>query len=373
MTKELYQNNLYENIDNLLADMKKFRYKPQPVRRTYIPKIGSHKLRPLGIPAYEDKLVQGCMAYVLNELYETRFLNCSYGFRPNRNCHQAISEVNQLIMTKKVNYKLDADIEGFFDKVDHKWLIKFLENDIKDKNFIRYVVRFLKSGIIEDMKFYESDKGTPQGGLISPVLANVYLHYVLDIWFEKAIRPKLKGEAYLVRYADDFIVMFRYENEAQKFYEMLEERLMKFNLNLAKDKTGILPFGRFRGTKESFDFLGFSHHNGKTRTGKYTVKHKISKKKKKAKKAAIKQWLRDNMHEDLHTLVQRINKKLTGMYAYYGINGNLKDLKDLYTYVKFRIYKTMKRRSQRIFKFEKYLTMLERMPIKEPRIYVQIW
>lgn len=215
ITKDKYEAKLEDNLNNLIERMKKFSYKPLPVRRAYIPKANG-KLRPLGIPAYEDKLVQGVIADILNEIYECKFLDCSYGFRPNRNCHQAIKEINQRIMTNKVNYILDCDIKGFFDNVDHKWLMKFLGYDIKDKSFLRYINRFLISGYIEDMKYYETDKGTPQGGLISPVLANVYLHYVLDIFFEKYIKQRLKGEAFLVRYADDFLIMFQYENEAKQ-------------------------------------------------------------------------------------------------------------------------------------------------------------
>ena len=283
ITKDKYEENLYSNIDNLLSRMKKFSYKPQAVRRTYIPKANG-KQRPLGIPVYEDKLVQGVMANILNDIYEPRFLECSYGFREDRNCHMAISRIKKSIMTKPVNYILDADIKGFFDNVDHKWLIKFLENDIEDKNFIRYIVRFLKSGIMEKEVIKESIKGTPQGGLISPVLANVYLHYVLDNWVEKWIKPRAKGYVEIVRYADDFIVMFQYESEVKAFYEVLKKRLLKFNLELEETKTRIIPFGRLKGSKDSFDFLGFTHINGKTRKGKYLVKHLTSKKKMKVKK-----------------------------------------------------------------------------------------
>lgn len=191
-----------------------------------IPKANG-KMRPLGIPSYEDKLVQGVMANILNEVYEPRFLDCSYGFRPNRGAHDAIKEVNDLIMFRKVNYILDCDIKGFFDNVDHGWLMKFLEHDIADRNFLRYIVRFLKAGVMVDGRLEDTSVGTPQGS-ISPVLANVYLHYVLDLWFEKWIKKQLKGEGYLVRYADDFIIMFEYENEAKAAYEALKARLAKF-------------------------------------------------------------------------------------------------------------------------------------------------
>lgn len=372
-TKDKYDANLDDNLENLLSRMKKFSYKPLPVRRTYIEKANG-KLRPLGIPSYEDKLVQGVMADILNEIYECKFLDCSYGFRSNRNCHQAIREINQRIMINRVNYILDCDIKGFFDNVDHKWLMKFLEHDIKDKAFLRYVNRFLISGYMEDMKYYETDKGVPQGGLISPVLANVYLHYVLDLYFERYIKPSLKGEAYLVRYADDFLIMFQYENEAKQVYELLIERLAKFGLEMEQDKTRILPFGRYKGTKETFDFLGFMHYNGTTRTGKYTVGHKMSKKKRKLKFQAITKWIKDNRNiHKFKEIIIILNKKLTGLYAYYGINGMLSELYKIYYHTIYALRSSMFRRSQRRLSIKVFNNILERVPIVKPKIYKDIW
>lgn len=372
MTKDKYEMKLNENIDNLIERMKKFSYKPLPVRRTYIPKVNG-KLRPLGIPAYEDKLVQGVMADILNEIYENKFLDFSYGFRPNRNCHQAIREINQRIMINKVNYILDCDIKGFFDNVNHKWLIKFLEHDINDKTFLRYINRFLISGYMEDMKYHETDKGTPQGGLISPILANVYLHYVLDSYFEKAIKPSLKGEAYLVRYADDFIIMFQYENEAKEVYELLVKRLSKFGLEMEQEKTRILPFGRFKGTNETFDFLGFMHYNGKTRTGKYMVGHRMSKKKRKLKHQAITKWIKDHRAYKFIETINLLNKKLIGLYAYYGINGMLNELYKIYYHTLYALRSSIFRRSQRRLSIKTFNNILQRVPIAKPRIYKDIW
>lgn len=372
ITKEEYDSNLDENLNDLLRRMKSFSYRPKSVKRTYIPKANG-KLRPLGIPSYEDKLVQGVMARILNEVYEPRFLDCSYGFRPGRNVHQAIREVNQTIMYKGVNYILDCDIKGFFDNVDHKWLMEFLKHDIGDKNFLRYIVRFLKAGIFEDGQLKENAKGTPQGGLISPVLANVYLHYVLDSWFEKHVKPELNGDAYLVRFADDFIIMFQYENEAKDVYERLVERLAKFGLEVEKDKTHILPFGRFKGTNETFDFLGFTHFNSKTKTGKYTVGHKVSKKKKKLFRQRIKKWAKDNRCLPTDTFMKKLNIKFTGTIRFYAISGTTYEMLNL-QYIAFTtVFKWINRRSQRRSYSMCEFNKLWNKYIDNIRIYNDIW
>jgi len=380
VSKEEYGQELDKNFDDLLTRMKRFGYRPQSVRRTYIPKTGSDKLRPLGIPAYEDKLVQGVMRKVLDEIYREKFYDFSYGFREGKGCHQAISEVQDIIGTKKINFVVDADIKGFFDNVDHEWLMKFLEHDIEDKNFLRYIKRFLKAGIMEDLVRYESDKGTPQGGLISPVLANIYLHYALDMWFEKAVKGKYRGEAYIVRYADDFVCMFQYENEANQFYRDLKERLKKFGLELAEDKSRVIPFGRFArenskdGKAETFDFLGFTHINGKTRSGKYRVVHRTSETKLKAKRQAVKEWLKHNMHGKPSDTIKQLNRKLIGHYRYYGISGNCEGLMKFYHYVVGQFYRTLKWRSQRAYlTWSRYWSLLKMHPIAMPKIYVNIW
>ena len=372
VSKDQYDENAKENIRELVKRMKKFQYKPLPVKRVYIPKANGKK-RPLGLPSYEDKLVQGVMADILNDVYEPRFLDCSYGFRENRNAHQVVRYINQTIMCRKVNYVLEADIKGFFDNVDHDWLMKFLEHDIADKNFLRYIKRFLIGGITEGTELKESDRGTPQGGLISPVLANVYLHYVLDLWFEKGIKPRLKGEGYYVRYADDFLIMFQYENEAGKVMQALIPRLGKFGLEVAEDKTRILPIGRFKGTKEDFDFLGFTFYNTKTRTGKYRVGVRTSKKKLKAKKQAVKAWLKTRLTKPVADTMKTLAAVIRGHCNYYGVNGNFHAIQNFWKYLKYATYRMLNRRDQKgKFRYKKYLRVWNYY-ISEPHLTKDIW
>ena len=370
-----YGESLENNLERLIGDMKTFSYKPQPVRRTYIPKANSDKLRPLGIPAYEDRLVQGAFAEVLQEVYEKIFLDCSYGFRPNKDCHQAIKELDNIIMRKKVNYVVDADIKDFFSNVNHEWLIKFLEHTIEDQSFIRYIKRFLASGIMEEGKFIESDKGTPQGGLISPILANVYLHYVLDLWFKLDVKVRCRGEAYIIRYADDLVCCFELEEDANRFFQELKDRLGKFNLELAEDKSKIIPFGKnTENNKETFDFLGFTHKDSRGRKGQYKLLHTTSQKKLKVKRASAKQWIRQNIHLPIEELIKQLNRKLVGHYRYYGISDNYNRLKSYMNYVKYQLYKWLKRRSQKDkTNIERFRKILEYNPIAEPRIYFSLW
>ncbi|WP_303016235.1 group II intron reverse transcriptase/maturase [Holdemania massiliensis] len=374
VSKAKYGERLEENLQDLVQRMKRSSYKPQPARRKYIPKGNRGKLRPLGIPSLEDKLVQSGMAEVLNTIYEPLFYPFSYGFRPNRNCHQAIKELDNMIFRNPVNYIVDTDIKGFFDHVDHKVLIQFLEAEIGDKSFLRYIVRFLKSGVMEEGKFMMSEEGTPQGSLISPILANVYLHYALDMWFEVVVKKYCRGFCGMVRYADDFVCSFQYEAEAREFFAKLAERLKKFNLEVEESKSKIIRFGRNAGEqKGTYDFLGFTFISGKSRKGKYTTIRRTSKKKMSAKLQAMNQWIKENRHMPVKELITKLNQKLRGHYQYYGIKGNYVKLAIYWQYTINRLKVWLGKRSQKAkMTWEKFHRILEFSPLLRPKIYNSI-
>ena len=355
VTWRSYAKDLSENLSDLLSRMRAMKYRPQAVRRVYIPKDGK-STRPLGIPAVEDKIVQMGISRILESIYEQDFLDVSYGFRPGRNCHQALKALDRCLMTRPVNYVLDADIKGFFDSVDHKLLLKCLEARICDKNFLRLIVRILKAGVMESGKCLETEEGTPQGGVVSPILANIFLHYALDKWFATVLTKQLKGYAELIRYADDFVICVQHKEDAEKILSMLDARFTQCGLTLSKEKTRLLEFGRFAKVRAdsqgkrpgSFDFLGFTHYCDLSRTGKFKVGRKTSKKKFRLKAVALNDWLRQVRNAvPLNVWWDTLCRKLSGHYNYYAISGNYVGVYRFYRLALRLAFKWLNRRSQR--------------------------
>ena len=375
---EEYEVNKVANIKGLIDRMKLWKYKPQPTRRAYIPK-GNGDMRPLGIPTIEDKVVQMGIKKILEAIFETDFSDVSYGFRPNRSCHQALDVLDKTVMTKPVNAVVDMDIEKFFDTIDHKWLMKCLEQRIADTNLLRLIGRFLNAGIMEEGKYIETDRGTPQGGILSPILANIYLHYILDLWFERNVKKQLKGFSRLIRYCDDFVVCFQYDDEAKAFGEMLRQRLDKFGLKIAKDKSRVIEFGRNAWQKaiatgkkvDTFDFLGFTHYCDKTRRGKFKLGRRTASSKFRQKMKAANLWLKGvrNLVE-LKKWWRVLSKKIIGHYNYYGISGNISQITRFYWRILSLVYKWINRRSQkRSYNWEQFLRFLKYNPLPIPKIY----
>ena len=372
-----YGRQLDENLNNLVARMKAKRYKPQPVRRVYIPK-NEHEKRPLGLPALEDKIVQKGIAHILEAIYEADFLDCSYGFRPERNCHQAINAVDKMIMTKPVSYVIEADIKGYFDNVSHKWMMEFLQVRIKDPSFLLLIRRFLKAGYFEAGQIVATEQGVPQGGNFSPMLSNIFLHYVLDLWFEKKVKPQTRGACHLVRYADDFICMVQYANDAKHIEQALRERFAKFDLELHPEKTRVISFGRYERENakrqnrrtNTFDFLGFTHYCDTSRKGKFIVGRKTSRKKFRMKCKDMNDWLRKiRNYKKAKEWWPVLQAKLRGHYQYYGVSGNMRSLKRFYSLTLRMTLKWLNRRSQRkSYSWRDFHKYLEHYPLPEPRI-----
>jgi RNA-directed DNA polymerase len=372
-----YGERLDENIDDLVARLKAKRYKPQPSRRVYIPK-DEHSKRPLGLPALEDKIVQKGVARILEAIYEQDFLDCSYGFRPNRSCHQALDKVDKTIMGYRVNYVIEADIKRFFDNVSHDWMMRCLQVRIKDPSLLLLIRRFLKAGYMDAGEFVLTTKGTPQGSNFSPILSNIFLHYVLDLWFEKKIKPQVKGACQLVRYADDYICMVQHFDDAQHIERAMRERFAKFGLELHPDKTRVIAFDARAANKgkedkhsvRTFDFLGFTHYWGKSRRGNLALRRKTSAKSFRKACKGMNTWLREiRCTAKLKEWWPMLLAKLRGHYQYYGISGNSRAIERYHYVTKRLVFKWLNRRSQKSsFNWKGFGAYLEHYPLPEPRI-----
>ena len=354
-TWQHYGEDLEANLQDLAERLKRGAYRAKPVRRAYIPKADGRQ-RPLGVPTLEDKIVQRSVVEVLNAIYEKDSLGFSYGFRPGRSPHQALDALTVGIMTKKVNWVLDADIRAFFDTLDRGWLVKFVEHRVADRRVVRLIQKWLNAGVLEEGKRTRSEVGTVQGGSISPLLANVYLHYVFDLWVQRWRKKRAYGDVVVVRFADDFVVGFEHRTEAERFLTELRERFASFGLELHPDKTRLIEFGRFAdrdrrgrgGSKpETFDFLGFTHSCAKTRAGKFTVLRQTMRKRLRAKLEAVKSELRRRMHDPIPEQGAYLSSVVRGHYRYYGVPLNGPALKAFRFAVGWIWCRELRRRGQR--------------------------
>jgi group II intron reverse transcriptase/maturase len=371
-TAASYEQNLEANLQALLGRFKAGTYRAPPVRRVHIPKGDGSKTRPIGVPTFEDKILQRAVGMVLEAVYEEEFLSCSYGFRPGRSPHQAVAVMRQELMALKGGWVVEADIRGFFDNLDHGRLRGFLDQRVRDGVLRRSVDKWLKAGVLEDGVVKASTAGTPQGGVISPLLANVYLHEVLDKWFEFEIKPRLEGRASLVRYADDFVIVFSSERDAQRVWAVLPKRFERFGLDLHPEKSGILPFGwppreqRGKGPG-SFDFLGFTHYWARSRRGNWVVKRKTIRSRLARALRVVNTWCRQNRHRPVPEQAKILGRKIRGHCAYYGITGNADALASYHHWVKRIWRKWLDRRSHKArMNWARFGRLLERHPLPKP-------
>ena len=364
-----YKENLEGNIAKLVESVKGGWYRAKLVLRRFISK-GGGRLRPLGIPATSDKLLQRAVTMILEAIYESIFLTCSFGYRPHIGALDAIKELSYQLQFRGYNYVVEADIRSFFDNINHDLLMEMLSKKIDDKPFLRLICKWLKAGVLEEGKVINPLTGTPQGGIISPILANIYLHYVLDEWFEEVVKAHCRGEVYLCRYADDFVCLFQYEDDARRFYKALGLRLEKYGLSLAEDKTRMIRFSRLHmEDKTWFEFLGFEFRWGTNRAGKPQVLKRTSKKKFRNSLKRFSEWCKSNRNMRMTELFYKLNAKLRGYYNYYGVRGNYDSLASFFYHAVNILFKWLNRRSQRkSYKWVGFAELLKRFRIAKPRI-----
>ncbi|MGC1375519.1 MAG: group II intron reverse transcriptase/maturase [Anaerolineales bacterium] len=351
-----YADGSADRLADLSARLQRLGYIPKPVRRVYIPKASGKGRRALGVPSFEDRIVQDRASQILQAIWEPEFRDCSYGFRPGRNAHQALKRLAEIITVDRTQWIVEADIKGFFDNVTHSHLLRFLSHRIADPRFLRIIRRFLKAGVLEDGAFSASELGTPQGGLVSPTLANIYLHYTLDVWFEKRFAKSCRGKASLVRYADDFVACFHQEEDAKRFLQELKDRLAEFNLEAEPSKTRVLRFGseaqaqcKQEGLRRphTFAFLGFTHYVGRSRSGRFVVGRKTQGDRIRKKLKALSVRLAKLRTLGGRAMTEYVRRHLQGHIQYYGVSGNSRALGQYVRLAGRLLFTWLNRRSQR--------------------------
>jgi group II intron reverse transcriptase/maturase len=376
VTYEEYERDVARNIQTLHERLKNGKYQAQPLRRVYIPKENG-KQRPISIPALEDKIVQKGMVEILHAIYEQDFLDCSYGFRPGRGQHQALDEVGRVICTRPTGWVLEIDVTAYFDSIVREQLMEMIEKRVRDRSVLRLIRKWIQVGVIEEGRLLVSETGTGQGQTISPLLANIYLHYVLDEWFENEVKPRLWGAAHEIRFADDAVLCFQYKEDAERVMEVLPKRFTKYGLTIHPEKTRLLEFGRYAEEKAkrqgkkpaTFDFLGYTHVCARSRRGKFTVHVRTMKKRFRRGLTAIAEWCQENRHMPVEEQQKTLNAKLRGHYQYYGRPTNYQSLWRFFREVRHIWQKGLSRRTRgNGMTWEKYAAILRKHPLLLPRI-----